>query len=188
VAALCERQAELDVGAVNDEGITALIAASSEGHKAVVELLLTKTTAAVNAQDKDGTSAVMAAAVRGHNEVVEVLLAHRADVNMQNSDGHTALMFAYNGRNQVASLLDKYSEYMTKDAASKDNSTAIIEKALETHTGIIELLLAHGADPLLKDAEGNVAVDFDYKPKAEAEASAALGETKNAASANKAEL
>lgn len=24
-----------------------------------------------------------------------------ADVNAQNSDGHTALMFAYNGRNQV---------------------------------------------------------------------------------------
>ena len=44
-----------------------------------------------------------------HVQVVEVLLKYNANVNDQNVDGHTALMFAYNGRNQVASLLDKYS-------------------------------------------------------------------------------
>jgi len=188
VAALVERASELDVNAVNDEGITALVAASSEGHHAVVELLVSKTAAAVNAKDKDGTTAIMAAAVRGHKEVVEILMAHGADVNAQNSDGHTALMFAYNGRNQVASLLDKYSEYVTTDAASgsNDNSTVIIQKALETHSAIVEVLLAKGADPQLEDLKGNVAIDFDYKPPKEVDPAAAIEGTAEAPAAGSA--
>lgn len=43
----------------------------------------------------------MAASVQGHKDVVDVLLKHSADVNQENVDGDTALMFAYNGRNQV---------------------------------------------------------------------------------------
>jgi len=151
------------VTARNDEGITALIAASSEGHFEIVSILLTKAQAEVNAQDKDGTTALMAAAVRGHAEVVEILLTAGADVNMQNMDGHTALMFAYNGRNQVASLLDKYSEYMKGDSKDADNSTQVIQKALETHSGIVDMLVKGGADANIKDKKGNLAVDFDYK-------------------------
>merc|ERR1719424_1781710 len=71
VEALLERQAEVDVGACNDEGITALIAAASEGHHEIVQMLVTKTDHDVNIQDKDGTNALMAAAVRGHKEEVE---------------------------------------------------------------------------------------------------------------------
>lgn len=43
----------------------------------------------------------MAASVRGHKAVVDTLLKHGANLDQQNLDGHTALMFAYNGRNQV---------------------------------------------------------------------------------------
>lgn len=52
---------------------------------------------------QDGTTALMAASVRGHKVVVDALLRHGANVDQQNLDGHTALMFAYNGRNQVIS-------------------------------------------------------------------------------------
>lgn len=161
VAALVARE-DLDASAINDEGITALIAGASEGHDEVVKLILDKTNADVNAQDNDGTTALMAAAVRGHKEVIEVLLLYKANVNIQNMDGHTALMFGFNGRNQVASLLDKYAEFITED---KDNSTAVIRKALETHSTIVELLVTHGADITLKDKKGNLAVDFDHMPK-----------------------
>jgi ankyrin repeat protein len=34
-------------------------------------------------------------------QVVEILVAAGAEVNAQNTDGHTALMFAYNGKTQV---------------------------------------------------------------------------------------
>lgn len=163
VEAMIERQAEIEVGAANDEGTTALIAAASEGHHEIVVMLTQKTDTDINAQDKDGTNALMAAAVRGHDKVVVELLEQNAGVNAQNVDGHTALMFAYNGRNQVASLLDKYSEFM-KDSEN-DNSTQIIRNALETHSSIVEILLSKGADPNIKDKKGNVAIDFDFKDK-----------------------
>jgi len=55
-----------DVTAANNEGITALIAACSEGHMSVVELLLEHLGVDAIPRDKDGTSAVMAAAGPGH--------------------------------------------------------------------------------------------------------------------------
>ena len=76
-------------------------------------------------------------------------------------DGHTALMFAYNGKNQVEVLLDKYSEYMKEGS---DNSTHIIREALQTHKEVLQLLIKGGADITMKDSEGHVALDFDYKP------------------------
>jgi ankyrin repeat protein len=129
--------------------------------------------ASVNAKDKDGTNALMAAAVRGHKEVVEALVKGGADVNAQNADGHTALFFAYNGLNQVASLLDKYGEYIQGE---DDNNTKIIQEALQTHNEVVALLLASGADETIKDKEGHTAADFNYKPAVEGEGVVGEGE------------
>eukprot|EP01041_Mallomonas_annulata_P003068 gene3068-6016_t len=159
VETLISKKADLSVG--NKEGINPLIAAASEGRFEVVKLLVEKGKVNLNAKDKDGTNALMAAAVRGHKDVVAFLVKKGAEVNSQNVDGHSALMFAYNGKNQVQTLLDKYGEYM-KDKA--DNSTKIIREALQTHIDVVDTLLKHGADPALKDKEGHVAGDFDYKP------------------------
>ena len=54
-----------DVAAANNECIP-LIAACSEGHMSVVELLLENEGVDAIARDKDGTSAVMDAAGPGH--------------------------------------------------------------------------------------------------------------------------
>lgn len=145
VKALVEKGADFTVA--NKEGINALIAAASEGFQEIVALLLATGKADLNSKDKDGTNALMAAAVRGHKEVVAQLLEKGAEVNAQNTDGHTALMFAYNGKNQVETLLDKYGEYM-KEAS--DNSTKIIQEALQTHVDVVSLLIKHGADTKLK--------------------------------------
>ena len=115
----------------------------------------------MNVKDKDGTNALMAAAVRGHKEVVDLLVQKGVDVNAQNVDGHTALMFAYNGKNQVETLLDKYGDYVKENS---DNSTKIIQEALDTHIYVVNLLSKSGADMTIKDNEGHTAVDFDYKP------------------------
>lgn len=101
-------------------------------------------------------------------------MAAGAEVNAQNTDGHTALMFAYNGKTQVrrqrhqdrpttqqrscdiavsrcvillaqlwvsvllqvASLLDKYGEYIQEE---NDNNTKIIREALQTHAQVSPL-------------------------------------------------
>lgn len=44
--------ADVNVGAMSHDGITALIAAASEGHAAIVELLLGKAKAGPDAKDK----------------------------------------------------------------------------------------------------------------------------------------
>lgn len=51
---ICELvvEADVDVGAMSHDGITALIAAASEGHSAIVELLLGKAKASPDAKDK----------------------------------------------------------------------------------------------------------------------------------------
>lgn len=54
---------------------------------------------------QDGTNALMAAASNGHLETATTLVKAGAALDKQNSDGHSALMFAYNGRAQVCCLL-----------------------------------------------------------------------------------
>lgn len=54
---------------------------------------------------QDGTNALMAAASNGHLEAATSLVKAGAALDKQNSDGHSALMFAYNGRAQVCCLL-----------------------------------------------------------------------------------
>lgn len=162
VEKLIEKDA--DITKANNEGIDPLIATASEGHNECLELILTTKKADVNAKDKDGTNALMAAAVRGHHKTVELLISNGADVNAQNVDGHTALMFAYNGKNQVQTLRDKYREFVKE---ANDNSTAIMESALQVHLDTVATLIKNGADLTLKDNEGHQATDFDYKPPEE---------------------
>ena len=155
----------------SDEGITALISAASEGHVEVVQLLVDTKKVNVNQKDKDGTNALMAASARGHNKVVDILLKAGTAVNEQNSDGHTALMFAYNGKNQVETLWERYAQYVGDDDKEKDDAGTgpIIRDALDNHTALVAMLLKSGADIALKDKEGHTAKDFDFHPDADAD-------------------
>ncbi|KAL7550470.1 hypothetical protein ACHAWF_014576 [Thalassiosira exigua] len=179
----------------SDEGVTPLLAAASEGHASIVRTLVSTGKADVNAKDKEGTNSLMAAAARGHLECIKPLIgAPGIDVNSQNVDGHTALMFAYNGKNQVETLWERYSQFVTDarsekeakaegdDAASGEGGDAaekkdvddggtgpLIQEALNNHTTLVDLLMEAGADASLKDKEGHVAKDFDFQPDADNE-------------------
>lgn len=169
----------------SDEGVTPLLASASEGHLEILNMLLSTGKADVNAKDKEGTNSLMAAAARGHLECIKALLAIKGvEVNAQNTDGHTALMFAYNGKNQVETLWERYSQFITDakmekgegedgSAAKKDvddgGTGPLIQEALTNHSTLVDLLLKAGADTTLKDKEGHVAADFDFQPDADAE-------------------
>ena len=76
------------------DGVTALWAASKEGHAKVVKLLLEKG-ADVNVKDTtNDETALWIASKEGHEEVVKLLLAAKADVNVKAKDGKTALGIA----------------------------------------------------------------------------------------------
>jgi len=167
------------IDVASDEGITPLIASSSEGHLDIVKLLI-DAGANVNAKDKDDTNSLMAAAARGHNEAVELILKAGANVNELNVDGHTALMFAYNGKNQVETLWERYVQFNSEsklentpgdsDEDIDDGGTGpIIQTALDNHIKLVDMLIKNGASEQIKDLEGHVAKDFDFHPDADAD-------------------
>ena len=55
-----------------EDGKTALIAASENGHLAIVEILL-KNKADLNAKSNGALTALMLASERGHKEIAEIL-------------------------------------------------------------------------------------------------------------------
>jgi ankyrin repeat protein len=90
------------------EGSTALVLASTKGHRAVVRLLL-KRGAKVNARNVNGWTALMGASTNGHLEIVKLLLEHKADVNAKHAYGWTALKLATEkGHKQIRELLLRY--------------------------------------------------------------------------------
>ena len=117
----------IDVNAKNSEGYTALILASSNGHKEIVEMLLEKG-ADVNAKDKYNATALIKASSNGHKEIVEMLLEKGADVNAKTHNGSTALIKASENKHTeiVAMLLDKkYGAYV--NATDDDGDTALMK-------------------------------------------------------------
>jgi ankyrin repeat protein len=117
----------------------------------------------VNDVDADGTSVLMAAAAAGHAEVVALLLDRGAQINAQNQDGHSALMFAHNGQSQEEALLRSYREHLVQHApegeegldgdGDGDGIVLLIEEALRGREALLALLLGRGADPGLQVSE-----------------------------------
>ena len=147
----------IDVNAKNSEGYTALILASSNGHKEIVEMLLEKG-ADVNAKDKYNATALIKASSNGHTEIVAKLLDAGADVNAKNDYGYTALIQASRNKHTeiVAMLLDNRADV---NATDDDGDTALM-KVINCNEEddrpwyqveydiieIVEMLLTAGAD------------------------------------------
>lgn len=75
---------------------------------------------------QDGTNALMAAASNGHLEAATSLVKAGAALDKQNSDGHSALMFAYNGRAQVRCAVP-YSTVRTSPCHGKQLLTMYLD-------------------------------------------------------------
>lgn len=93
-----------DVNPIEENHETALMAASYEGHEAVVKMLL-ENEADVNRRWNEG-NALNGASLRGHEVIVQMLLEHGADVNPVQKHCEPALMTAsYNGHEAVVKML-----------------------------------------------------------------------------------
>lgn len=158
VGSLVARGADLTVK--NAAGAGPLMAAAAEGYSAIARTLVESGGADPNEADVDGTTPLMVAAARGHEGIVSTLLAAGADANLQNAEGHTALMFAMNGRSQVRSLQVSFSEMMDMDGGNETVPQSL-QEALAEHSRIVSAVQRAGADAAVKDHENHRASDFD---------------------------
>ncbi|HXU76536.1 MAG TPA: ankyrin repeat domain-containing protein, partial [Methylomirabilota bacterium] len=148
---LLDHGAEVNSGSA-DSG--ALQCAALNGHRAMVELLLSRK-ADVNATDNLGATALHLAARQGFRTVVETLLAHGAEVDARDNSGETPLHYAAAGGNKgvIELLLDHKAEV---NAKSEGGATPLLLAVSKKEVESAKALLAHKADPNLP---GNVTLD-----------------------------
>jgi ankyrin repeat protein len=94
-----------------EDGWTPLIAAASEGHQAVVKLLLGNTRLGIESADNRGETALFLAAENGHTEVVRLLLEKGANPSPRDKEGSTPLSVATeNNHEEVVELLKTHEK------------------------------------------------------------------------------
>ena len=114
----------------------------------------------VDATTADKQTALMWAAFNGHTDVAAYLLDREAAVDAKDVNARTALMYASSGpfADTVGLLLDKGAEVDIQ--GSVEGFTALMMAAAEGQLDVVRLLLIHGADPSLKDEDGDTARSF----------------------------
>lgn len=135
-------------------GDTALLFSVEKNHWKVARFLI-KQGAKVDAQNNYGISPLIKASGSGAVDTIKVLLANKADVNLKDAEGRTALMHA------VRVVPPKWhSEPSEGDSekviASKKKKALCRERCIET---IEILLLAKNIDINAKDKDGKTALD-----------------------------
>lgn len=135
-------------------------AAVADDDPSVVELLLRRK-AKVDVHDALGRTALMIAALQGNVTIAEVLLDAGAQAGLADSRGTTALMEAARaGADEVVDLIAARDGAV--DAVDGIGRSALIIASQSRPAGenTIRILLAAGASPDLRTADGKRAVDF----------------------------
>ena len=133
---------------------TALLRASSRGHRDCVQLLCERG-ADVNAKDKEGMTALHRAVVRGNIAVVQLLWKQGANIEA-NEDrfGNTALINAAgSGKNQIAVILLQAGANVSR--TNHQGATALAYAASYGHEGVAKTLLNSGAGLETQDDQGD---------------------------------
>mgnify|MGYP000013169022 CR=1 FL=1 len=145
-----------DANARNPEGQTALHLALRDQSARVAAALWAERALDVNALNASGESPLMMAALRGEVEWSERLLARGAKVHQE---GWSPLHYAATGREPriVAILLDRGAPI---NALSPNRTTPLMMAARYGAEGSVDLLLARGADRLLRNDLGLDASEF----------------------------
>ena len=101
--------AGLDVNVADEKGYTALILAAYHGHTDTVSFLIEQVKANPCQEDKRGNTALMGAIFKGHVSVAKQLLFADCDIDEENANGQTALMFAslFDRQEIINTLIDK---------------------------------------------------------------------------------
>ena len=113
-----------------------------------------------NLADVEGRTALMFAAYNGHTEIAKILIGRGAKVDAVDHSHRTALLFAATGPfpETVKLLLDNKSNPNVVD--NGEHFSPLMHAAAEGNLDIVKILLEYGADPDLKDVDGDTAESF----------------------------
>jgi uncharacterized protein len=149
------------VTARDSRGRTALLAATHGNHVEIARVLIAAG-ADVNAKDDIQDSPFLYAGAEGRGEILKLTLAAGADLKSTNRYGGTALIpAAHHGHVEaVKALLDTAID---KDHVNRLGWTALLEAVIlgdggPTHTEIVRLLVAAGANVAIADRDGATAL------------------------------
>lgn len=143
----------LDINAINEVGMTALIIASVGGHADVVSILI-QNEARVNVQAIDGSTAIVRACKLKHSAVAILLITSSiCMLDKQDSLGLTALIVSVmNGLEEVATLLVKNSCKLNLTNAMGNTALMIATKMGEE--SVVDMLASYGADVNVANKQG----------------------------------
>jgi ankyrin repeat protein len=145
------------VDARDTRGRTALLAATHANRVEVARLLIQRG-ADVNAKDDIQDSPFLYAGAEGRLEILRLTLAAGADLASTNRYGGTALIpAAHHGH--VETVRELLGTRIDVNHVNRLGWTALLEAIVlgdggPAHTEIVRLLVAHGADVNLPDAQG----------------------------------
>ncbi|MBJ6983985.1 ankyrin repeat domain-containing protein [Luteimonas sp. MC1750] len=141
---------------------------AQDSDRMVVQLALSRD---VNARDEEGNTALHVAAGDRNLQLVQKLIARNADATLTNAEGQSALHIAcatsartaksQTDQAQVVALLAPHSSI---DGQDNNGNAAIHLAAAKGVDRTVGELLRHGANPSLRNGEGEKAVDLaqDY--------------------------
>ncbi|MEE9368436.1 MAG: ankyrin repeat domain-containing protein [Pontiella sp.] len=117
-----------------------------------------------DSRDPDNRTVLMYAAFNGQTAIAQKFIDAGADVNLQNSIGTSALMFAASaptGAETVQLLLDNGAQINMVD--NNEHFSALMWAAAEGQAENVKLLLKNNADTTLMDIDGDTAQSFAAK-------------------------
>jgi ankyrin repeat protein len=136
----------------------AFFEAVNAGDPDLVTLFLT---ANIDPNEKDpgtGRTALILAAAHCHLGVVKALVKGKADINIKDNSGYTALFHAIEARHdEIASFL-LAQPGLDLNARGKNGVTALISYVWRDNESVVRNLLERGADVNLQDADGDTAL------------------------------
>src|SRR5262245_17024121 len=109
--------------------------------------------------ESGGETALHRAASRGHLQAARLLLDRGAKVDAADGEGVTPLVLAaYRGHTDVVKLLLERGAYV--NAQERRNGLSSLSHAVgRGDKELVAVLVAHGADPSLKSADGRTALE-----------------------------
>lgn len=147
-----------NVDAVDEKQQTGLLVATHENNRAMAELFLVNG-ANVNKQDVIQDSPFLYAGAEGRTDILRMMLDYNPDTTVTNRFGGTALIpAAEKGHLDNVRLLVEETD-VDVNHINQPGWTALLEAIVltngdPTQQQIVQVLLEHGADPNLADANG----------------------------------